>query len=87
MVGAAELKRFCDESGVVGQGDFEGQLTAWGVDHAEFINFVHQWAQQAGAGGSLEGADPYALLITLVCGFELGYRARIEVELQEGVAG
>lgn len=75
MIGAKELLRYVNETMVVGGGDLDRQLTAWGIDAEEFKHFAATWCLEV---ASIHNVHPQVVNVSFFAGFELGYRACAE---------
>lgn len=79
MVGADDLARMLNEA--MATDEFHGQLEVWGVDPDAFGQLLDQYSTGAAEFHAEEG-NPVALIVltSLVAGFEIGYRCRLQVE-------
>jgi hypothetical protein len=75
VIGAEDLRRFCDTTSQIAGGNVRAQMEAWGIDHDEFFGFAAAWSN---AYCEATGVDPRQVLTVLFIGFELGYRACAE---------
>lgn len=79
MVGEADLGRMLNEA--MATDEFYTQLEVWGVDPEAFGALLNQYSEAAGEFHVDEGSDPTMIALTsMVAGFEIGYRCRLQVE-------
>lgn len=79
MVGADDLGRMLNEA--MANDEFAEQLETWGIDPEAFGSLLDQYSEHAGEFHAEEGTALRTIVLTsLVAGFEIGYRCRIQVE-------